>query len=168
MSEGNSRSGDAPKGAEPHPDVPPYDTPTEVFGAIRDDAEAPKHAEQPASEGQDATESEANDADVNDAELTQAEGTEADGTADADRSEPVVDLHTAGEPDVDQIENGESAAPGANAQPAPVADESPTVAQPVVLPSSSDAGQPQPPAEPPSTTPENGSAEHNGSGSTPP
>ncbi|KQU29653.1 VanW family protein [Rhodococcus sp. Leaf233] len=168
MSEGNSRSGDAPKGAEPRPDVPPYDTPTEVFGAIRDDAEAPKHAEQPVSEGQDATESEANDADSNDSELTQAEGTEADGTAEVDRSEPVADLDTAGNSDVDQIDEAESAAPGADAQPAPVADESPTVAQPVVLPSASDAGQPQPPAEPPSTTPENGSAEHDGSGSTPP
>ncbi|OZD63252.1 VanW family protein [Rhodococcus sp. 06-1460-1B] len=173
MSEGNSRSGDAPKGAEPRPDVPPYDTPTEVFGAIRDDAEAPKHAEQPVSEGQDATESDANesdanDADSNDSELTQAEGTEADGTAEVDRSEPVADLGTPGDPDVDQIHEAESAAPGADAQPAPVADESPTVAQPVVLPSSSDAGQPQPPAEPPFTPPENGSAEHDASGSTPP
>ncbi|WP_051364985.1 VanW family protein [Rhodococcus sp. JG-3] len=172
MSEGNSRSGDAPKGAEPRPDLPPYDTPTEVFGAIRDDAEEPKHAEQPVSEGQDATESDANesdanDADSNDSELTQAEGTEADGTAEVERSEP-ADLDTADNSDVDQIDEAESAAPGADAQPAPVADESPTVAQPVVLPSASDAGQPQPPAEPPSTTPENGSAEHNGSGSTPP
>lgn len=173
MSEGNSRSGDAPKGAEPRPDVPPYDTPTEVFGAIRDDAEAPKHAEQPVPEGQDATESDANEsdaneADANDAELTQAEGTEADGTAEVDRSESVADLDTASDPDVEQFEEGESAVPGADAQPAPVADESPTVAQPVVLPSSSDAGQPQPPAEPPFTPPKNGSAEHDGAGSTPP
>ncbi|CAH0161037.1 VanW family protein [Rhodococcoides fascians] len=169
MSEGNSRSGDAPKGAEPRPDVPPYDTPTEVFGAIRDDAEEPKHAEQPVSEGQDATESDANESDANHAELTQAEGTEPDATTEVEQQlEPVADLDTAGDPDVDQIDEAESVAPGADAQPAPVADESPTVAQPVVLPSASDAGQPQPPAEPPSTTPENGSAEHNGSGSTPP
>ncbi|RZL78990.1 MAG: hypothetical protein EOP29_06835, partial [Rhodococcus sp. (in: high G+C Gram-positive bacteria)] len=87
MSEGNSRSGDAPKGAEPRPDVPPYDTPTEVFGAIRDDAEAPKHAEQPVSEGQDATESEANEVEADEAELTQADGTASDGTAEVDRSE---------------------------------------------------------------------------------
>jgi vancomycin resistance protein YoaR len=164
VSEGNSRSGDAPKGAEPRPDVPPYDTPTEVFGAIRDDAEAPKHAEQPVSEGQDATESDANkadaiDADVNDVELTQAEGTEADATAEVEQQS---------EPDVDPLDKGESAASVTDAQPAPVADESPTVAQPVVLPSSSDAGQPQPPAEPSSTPPENGSSERDGSGSTPP
>jgi vancomycin resistance protein YoaR len=171
VSEGNSRSGDAPKGAEPRPDVPPYDTPTEVFGAIRDDAEAPKHAEQPVSEGQNATESDANEADANeadanDAEPTLAEGTEADGTAEVDRSQPVDDLDTAGDADVDPLGRGESAASVTDAQPAPVADESPTVAQPVVLPSASDAGQPPPPAEPPSTPPENGSAEHDGS--TPP
>jgi vancomycin resistance protein YoaR len=169
VSEGNSRSGDAPKGAEPRPDVPPYDTPTEVFGAIRDDAEEPKHAEQPVSEGQDATESDANESDANHAELTQAEGTEPDATTEVEQqSEPVADLDTAGDPDVDQIDEAESVAPGADAQPAPVADESPTVAQPVVLPSSPDAGQPQPPTEPPSTPPANGSSEHDGSGSTPP
>ncbi|MDI9929384.1 VanW family protein [Rhodococcus sp. IEGM 1354] len=169
MSEGNSRSGDAPKGAEPRPDVPPYDTPTEVFGAIRDDAEAPKHADQPISDGQDATESEAAESDANEAELTQADGTEADATAEVEQqSEPVADLDTAGDADVDPLGKGESAAPVTDAQPAPVADESPTVAQPVVLPSPSDAGQPRPPAEPPATPPESGPTEHDGSGSTPP
>ncbi|WP_256980762.1 VanW family protein [Rhodococcus sp. 14-1411-2a] len=172
MSEGNSRSGDAPNGAEPKPDVPPYDAPTEVFGAIGDEAAGPEHAsaaEQiPETEPEHASEVEADTAEP-----------ESDDTESA-----VAD------PAVDDVETTETAAAEAGdakpdavpapAQP-PAADESPTIAQPVV-PAEADvpaetvapaqtvvSPQAESPVQPPVIPPEDGAPQAaDGSGFVPP
>ncbi|KZF07823.1 hypothetical protein A2J04_02425, partial [Rhodococcus sp. EPR-279] len=172
MSEGNRRSGDAPNGAEPKPDVPPYDAPTEVFGAIGDEAAGPEHAsaaEQiPETEPEHASEVEADTAEP-----------ESDDTESA-----VAD------PAVDDVETTETAAAEAGdakpdavpapAQP-PAADESPTIAQPVV-PAEADvpaetvapaqtvvSPQAESPVQPPVIPPEDGAPQAaDGSGFVPP
>lgn len=172
VSEGNSRSGDAPNGAEPKPDVPPYDAPTEVFGAIGDEAAGPEHAsaaEQiPETEPEHASEVEADTAEP-----------ESDDTESA-----VAD------PAVDDVETTETAAAEAGdakpdavpapAQP-PAADESPTIAQPVV-PAEADvpaetvapaqtvvSPQAESPVQPPVIPPEDGAPQAaDGSGFVPP
>ena len=150
MSEGNSRSGDAPNGAEPKPDVPPYDAPTEVFGAVRDETDAPKHS----SEAEQ----------VPEAEAEQPSGAETDvdgpGSGDAGSGDagsvddgpvvedPVTADPVTADPVVDDAEATEAAEPDPTSQQPPAADESPTIAQPVVPAQPVAAAEPVVPAQP--------------------
>jgi vancomycin resistance protein YoaR len=168
VSEGNSRSGDAPNGAESKPDVPPYDAPTEVFGAIGDEAAGTEHA--------------------SDAEQTPE--TEPEQASEA--AEPELDDtdSAVADPAVDDVETTETAAAEAGdakpeAVPAPpqppAADESPTIAQPVV-PAEADvpaetvvpaqtvvSPQVESPVQPPVIPPEDGEPQAaDGSGFVPP
>lgn len=160
VSEGKSRSGDAPKGDETHPDTPPYDAPTEAFGAVGDDMSKPtSEADRlsddvtvdPAAdvEGTDATESPVHEALTTDSVPTDSATTEV--------------LESAGPTDKVEADSSTS-----SPQQAPAADESPTVAQPVVPEQPVVAEQPESPAEPPSIPPSDGSAQTDGAGVTPP
>ncbi len=184
VSEGNSRSGDAPNGAEPKPDVPPYDAPTEVFGAIRDETDGPKHsseAEQPSDATSDVVDPGSDDAESVDAESVDAESVHP-GSVDADTvaADPVVD--EAESTEADDVVPGDAAPDQTPApQPPPAADESPTVAQSIVPAeplTAAEAGAPpetvvspesESPAGPPVIPPEDGSPQAaDGSGFVPP
>ncbi|MGB2720246.1 MAG: hypothetical protein WBC54_10895, partial [Rhodococcus sp. (in: high G+C Gram-positive bacteria)] len=150
MSEGNSRSGDAPNGAEPKPDVPPYDAPTEVFGAVRDETDAPKHS----SEAEQVPEAEA--------EQPSGAETDVDGPGSGDAGsvdagsvddgpvveDPVTADPVTADPVVDDAEATEAAEPDPTSQQPPAADESPTIAQPVVPAQPVAAAEPVVPAQP--------------------
>ena len=165
MSEGNSRSGDTPNGGEPKPDVPPYDAPTEVFGAVRDETDG---SQQPSEAKTDADESESTDA----------------GSVDEG---PVAADSVTADPVVDEAEATDAVEPDPTSQPTPAADESPTIAQPVVpaqpvaraesaVPSETDvpaetkvSPQAESPVQPPVIPPADGSPQPaDGSGFTPP
>ncbi|MGB6277025.1 MAG: hypothetical protein WBF80_16615, partial [Rhodococcus sp. (in: high G+C Gram-positive bacteria)] len=156
MSEGNSRSGDAPNGAEPKPDVPPYDAPTEVFGAVRDETDAPKHS----SEAEQVPEAEAEQPSGAEADVDgPGSGDAGSGDAGSVDEDPVAEDPVTADPVVDDAEATEAHAaavvPGdaepdsipAPEQP-PAADESPTIAQPVVPAQPVAAAEPVVPAQP--------------------
>ncbi|MGY9050474.1 MAG: hypothetical protein ACKVKF_26515 [Rhodobacterales bacterium] len=160
MSEGNSRSGDAPNGAEPKPDVPPYDAPTEVFGAVRDETDAPKHsseaeqvpeaeAEQPSGAETDVDGPGSGDAGSVDAGSVDAGSVDDDPVAeDPVTADPVVDGAEATEAHADAVVPGDAEPESIPApQQPPAADESPTIAQPVVPAQPVAAAEPVGPAE---------------------
>ncbi|WP_179273430.1 MULTISPECIES: VanW family protein [unclassified Rhodococcus (in: high G+C Gram-positive bacteria)] len=182
MSEGNSRSGDAPNGAEPKPDVPPYDAPTEVFGAIRDETDDPKHS----SEAKQVPETEADQPSDAKSDVDEP-GSVAAGSVDEGpvAEEPVNADPAAADPTVDEATD--AAEPDPTSQQPPAADESPTIAQPVVPAQPAVAAEPvvparadvpaetavsprsESPVEPPVIPPEDGSPQPaDGSGFTPP
>ncbi|MCZ4518188.1 VanW family protein [Rhodococcus ruber] len=164
MSEGNSRSGDSPNGDEKVPDVPPYDAPTETFGAVGDGADGSERASGSDHPSDDVTADSATAADgtdtaetsVHEASTTDAVPADSDATDSATTDPTTTEVvESAGPTDVAE---SDSSTP----QHTPVADESPTLAQPVV------AEQPESPAEPPSIPPGDGSAQADGAGFTPP
>ncbi|KQU45100.1 hypothetical protein ASG84_12155 [Rhodococcus sp. Leaf278] len=135
MSEGKSRSGDAPKGDE-LPDVPPYDAPTETFGVVGNGAEPSKPSSEADRGEQTASEP------GSDVEVTDTSSGDDASTAESATTEAV---ESAGP--TDAVESDSSAS---TTQQTPVADESPTVAQPVVTDRPVAAEQSDAPAEPPS------------------
>ncbi|MCZ4560818.1 VanW family protein [Rhodococcus sp. IEGM 1401] len=168
MSEGNSRSGDAPNGAEPKPDVPPYDAPTEVFGAIGDKAAGTEHV----SDAEQIPETESEQA----SEAAEPESDDAESAV----ADPAVDDVETTETDAAAAGDAKPDAVPAPSQP-PAADESPTIAQPVV-PAAADvptetvvpaqtvvSPQAESPVQPPVIPPEDGAPQAaDGSGFVPP
>lgn len=156
MSERNSRSGDAPIEGESQPDVPPYDAPTEVFGAVRGEADGTDHASENEADGTH-SEQELDASDVSD--VSDSDASDADGASVADEVDAAVS--DAGEPEavdpdaaeseseseaededvVDSADDVETSPPVAQSDQMPVADESPTIAQPIV------PAQPETPAQ---------------------
>ncbi|OZD08074.1 hypothetical protein CH275_05810 [Rhodococcus sp. 06-235-1A] len=190
MSEGNSRSGDAPIGDEPNPDVPPYDAPTEVFEAVGDETDhAPDDStvnsepdvEEPSDEARVAQDDSASVEDDTAGDDAAADDTVTDDAVTAESSTDKASATTefaasAGSTDA-VVESDSSTSP---VQQTPVADESPTVAQPVVSaqsvvsaqgvdPAHAVFEQPGSPAEPPSVPPGDGGFNGEGeAGFTPP
>ena len=143
VSEGKSRSGDAPKGDEPS-DVPPYDAPTETFGVVGNGPEAPE----PVSEVD-------SDEHPDNAEPT-------GDTASTVESADTEVVESAGPTAIVESDSMTSGPPQV-----PAADESPTAAQPLVSDRSLIADKPDTPAEPPVIPPGDG-AQADGAGVTPP
>ncbi|MEH6793073.1 MAG: VanW family protein [Rhodococcus sp. (in: high G+C Gram-positive bacteria)] len=192
MSEGKSRSGDAPEGAEPKPDVPPYDAPTEVFGALRDGADGSKQAPEAEQSSEVQAESEVGAESEVKAEAEQPSGAGNDvdepgsveaGSVDGDSvaadsvaADPVVDDAEATEAHAGAVDSGDAETDPITdqQQPPPAADESPTVAQPVVpadtdAPTETDVSpRPESPVQPPVVPPEGDSQPSDGSGFVPP
>ena len=163
VSERNSRSGDAPIEGESQPDVPPYDAPTEVFGAVRGEADGTDHASENEADGTNSEqELDASDADADASDVSDADGALVTDEADAavsDAGEPEAVDPEAAEPDVAESESEseaedvvasandvETSPPVAHSDQMPVADESPTIAQPIV------PAQPETPAHSPDGT----------------